>query len=228
MNYTRYWIDGDGQLLSESVEYKPPDTLAEQAGLASLYGRELRGIVRALWGGVLDFDQAFSMFQSTVRIGLTRAWHEGAILCNIAPADLSAAERQALASVIFTEFNSIFSFLLSVEQGSKANGGKVAPLLSRVNMWTLRYPDVVTRAQLMACADQPLEWVINAVRHVKENCDSCLRLNGKVKRASYWARAGVQPQNPPNDKLICGGWNCGCGLVLTDKPLSKGPLPKLP
>ena len=202
--------------------------LIEQAGGASAYGLSIRAVVRALWGGLVDYYQAFDDFQVAVRLGLTRAWYEGAALCGIDPIDLSPAERQAITSVIFTEFNSIDGFLFAIEQGSKANGGKIAPLLSRADMWALRYPDVMARAQLMACSDQKLEWGINVVRNIKENCSSCLKLNGKVKRASYWARVGVQPQNPPNDRLVCQGWNCGCGLLPTDAPLSRGPLPNLP
>lgn len=202
-------------------------TLVEQAG-ADAYARDIRGIVRALWSGALDYDQAFALMLDTVRIGLTSAYHEGASECGVQPSELTPTERIGLARIIADEQSHIAGFLDYVQAHNKASGDKLAPMLGRAEAWGLRYYDVYTRARLIACADRKLEWMINHVRVVKENCDSCLRLNGKVKRASYWKQHEVQPQNPPNPKLKCGGWKCGCGLVETDKPLSRGPLPRLP
>ena len=233
MQFTHYTLADDHiTILSESViiaeddSYLDIDTPLTES--ASSYAKDLRGITRALWNGSMDFDQTFAMFQDNVRIGLTRAWYEGAKECGIQPSELMPEELTAIDTMLYSEYQHIFGFLDYVELNSKANGGKFAPISSRVDTWALRYPDVINRAKLMACADQKLEWVNNAVRVVKVNCSSCLRLNGKVKRASYWQRVDVHPQQPPNLKLVCQGWECGCGLVKTDKPLSKGPLPRLP
>lgn len=232
MQFTRYTLADDCLILSESIiideddGYIDIDTPLSES--AASYARDLRGIARALWNGSMDFDQSFALFQDTVRLGLTRAWYEGAKECGIQPSELSPEELTALRDVLYSENIHIFGFLDYVQLNNKKSGGKFGVLSSRIDTWALRYPDVINRAKLMACADQKLEWMNNAVRVVKVNCSSCLRLNGKVKRASYWQRVDVHPQMPPNPKLECGGWECGCGLVKTDKPLSKGPLPKLP
>jgi len=176
----------------------------------------------------MSFDQAFADFADNVRIGLRNAWRDGAKECGIEFSELTPEELSAMNQVIAREESRVFPFMDWIDLNSKANGGKFRPVQARADMWALRYDDVVTRAKLMACADQKLRWTINAVRVVKENCKSCLKLDGKVKRASYWARENVHPQQPPNPNLECGGWLCGCGLVQTDEPLSRGPLPRLP
>jgi hypothetical protein len=201
--------------------------VAEQTNAGS-YARDIRGVVRALWSGAIDYDQAFTIMLDTIRLGLTAAWHEGAKECGILPAELSPEERTALLALIANEQSHIGGLLSYVDAGSKKNGGKLRDVLPRADLWGLRYVDAYNRARILACADQKARWTINHVRQVKENCNSCLKLNGKVKRFSYWRREQVQPQNPPNPKLECGGWFCGCGLVSTDEPCTPGPLPNLP
>jgi hypothetical protein len=173
---------------------------------AGAYTKDIRGIIRAMWQGKMDYDQAWVQMLLTIELGLTAAWYEGALLCKVSPSELSPDERMELRDVIHKEQTYITNLLSFVDANSKANGGKLKSVLPRADTWGLRYADVVNRAKLMACADQKLQWTINYVRKVKQNCKSCLKLDGKVKRTSYWAREEVQPQNPPNPKLDCGGW----------------------
>jgi hypothetical protein len=57
---------------------------------------------------------------------------------------------------------------------------------------------------------------------VVHNCNDCLKLEGKVKRASVWEASGIRPQS---HALECRGYNCQCSLEETNEPLSRGPLP---
>lgn len=190
------------------------------------YRRALRAAANGLWSGAIDFVQFYDTVEIAMTRHLTLSWYEGAKECGITPAELTPEERQALQTAIIGEAGHIFTFGDFVEQNSKANGGKRGVVYERVEMWVLRARDVKNQARVMACADQKLEWVRGPTL---EGCTTCdIKLSGKVKRASYWARIGVRPQNPPNPLLECGGWGCLCQLLPTDKPLSKGPLPKLP
>jgi hypothetical protein len=199
----------------------------EEAGGAESYSRDIRGIVRRLWAGLMDYDQASGLLINTIRLGVEKAFHEGAKSVGIAPVDLSPEERIAILNITVNEISFIPDLLAAVQAGSKANGGKLAPLLRRADTWGLRYADVVSRARVMCGADQKLQWTLNYSRVAKEHCPSCLKLSGKIKRASYWKREGVQPQSPINDKLECQGFGA-CGLVPTDEPCTPGPLPRLP
>ena len=81
-----------------------------------------------------------------------------------------------------------------------------------------------TKVYNLSVEDIPNYLVDNLVTH---NCSTCLRLDGKVKRASEWEAANLHPQSPPNEKLLCRGWRCACVLEPTTEPLSRGPLPVL-
>ena len=114
---------------------------------------------------------------------------------------------------------------LEVKDGSKENKGKLTPLLQRAQLWVNRYNDVKSEAQILACKDQKLRWDLGLT---EKHCRTCYALNGKVKRASFWKKLGVRPQNAPNYLLECEGWKCDCGMVVTDEPLSRGAMPSLP
>ena len=97
--------------------------LSEQDTSAS-YARDLRGVVRALWQGVIDSQQAIDLLFDTVRLGLIRAWAEGARECGIQPADYSAREKMELALLISQEQSYIIGLVDFVVANSKAEGKK--------------------------------------------------------------------------------------------------------
>lgn len=170
-------------------------------------------------------DQFQAAMSLTIRRGIQFAWWEGAKACGIQPSELSPEETNAMQVAVFEEVSHISSFAQSIEEGSREEGGLLRVALRRAELWVERYQDVVQRAKVMACADRKLKWVYDPS---KENCSTCAKLNGKVKRASYWEAAGIQPKNPPNPALRCGGWRCGCVLEPTDERASPGPLPNVP
>ena len=161
------------------------------------------------------------MMWTTIRMGLTQAWHEGAAEVGIAPDELSPAETTALEQMIVGQLNYVDGFLSAILEGSRARGGKLGPQLARAKMWANRYEDARNRAKVMAGADQKFRWDLDPA---KMNCETCVKLDKKVKRGSQWD-AHVRPQDP---RLACGGWACGCTLTPTTEPMSKGPLPRIP
>jgi len=200
---------------------QPFEVKAKQSRIDA-YQRNLRSAVRGLWSGVLDFDQFFSAMSSAIMRGLTIAWREGALECGIKPDELSPEETEALEERIIKERSYIAAFGDVIETNGKANGGQLTPLFGRLNTWTNRYLDVTNQAKVAACVDQKLMWQLG---HAERHCSTCPRLHGKVKRDSYWKKLELRPQNPPNSKLQCGGWQCKCSLIPTTEPISKGPLP---
>jgi len=186
---------------------------------ATNYRRGIRDAARGYWLQVLDYDQFYSGMETAIRQGIPKAWYEGASLCGIKPNELTPEERQAMRSTIHRETTFIDGFATFIEKNSKAEGGKWAAVASKADVWVNRYNDARNAAKVSACADQKLEWVFNALGVTKNPCNTCqFKLNGKVKRASDWKRIGVRPQNPPNDKILCGGWGCLCDLVPTELP----------
>ncbi len=189
------------------------------------YQAALRSPVRGLWTGVLDRGQFRQSMFNTIETGIIDAWNEGAKECGIAPDELSEDELNTRDERIVQERSHISEFGQAIQEGSRANGGKLTPLFKRLDLWTNRYRDVNNEAKVMACKDKKLIWILGPT---EIHCKTCPSLNGKVKRGSFWSNAGIRPQNPPNGNLECGGWNCLCELRPTDKAISRGPLPRTP
>ena len=95
---------------------------------------------------------------------------------------------------------------------------------SRVDIWANRYPETENRARMHFGGKQRLEWVLGAT---EKHCSTCAALNGIVAFAEEWEESGVQPQSPPNGALECGGWQCDCSLVPTDRRRSANALTRI-
>lgn len=185
------------------------------------YRASLRSATRGFWSGALDADQFDSHMRAAMNRELAIAWAEGAAECGVeSEEDYSPEDWLVLGNAIQAEIEQVPSLALDIEAGRKGEG-LLTPLLDRMETWTLRYQDIRNEAKLRTCKDEKLEWVYGDTVH----CDTCLALNGVVKRASYWQQSGVQPQSPPNPAIDCGGWRCLCTLELTDKPITRGTLP---
>ncbi len=187
------------------------------------YRRALRSAVRGLWSGVLTSNQASNAFESSIERRITQAWNEGAAECDIAPDELSEAELVARDDFIETQIEFMPQFLSEVEANSKANGGKLRPQFSRVELWVNQYSSAKQQSEAIACGDEKREWVVGRTEH----CRTCLALNGQVRRLSFW-ETHVLPRNAPNERLECGGYRCQCILRATNKPVSRGRLPRTP
>jgi hypothetical protein len=195
------------------------------------YRRSLREPVRALWSGVFDRGQFNATMLSAIDIGLRQAWDQGARTVGIAPDEKTFDDFLNLEEAIIKER----SFISSLQAYIEANRRELQPrgevraslarVYSRVELWVKRWLDVFNQGALSGTIDPKLLWTYDPR---KENCTTCAKLNGKVKRKSVWQTAGVRPQNAPNRMLDCEGWECGCTLTPTDLPASKGRLPKLP
>jgi len=109
---------------------------------AGAFAANLRGAVRGLWNGGWDRFEFLENMEIAIQRGFTQAWAEGAGECGIAPGDYSAEEEMALREAIFGQMPHLIGFAAAIEDNSKANGGKLGPLLSRVGMWANRYNEV--------------------------------------------------------------------------------------
>lgn len=197
-----------------------PDALEEGIKTQAAFGRSIRQAVRGLWAGVLlplEFDAALL---SAIRRGFNQAWTEGAAECGILESERTEEETLRLNTEINLQIPYIGGFRQAVIDGSKANAGKLAPLLKRAELWENQYQRIVNLAKTIACADKKAKWVVGPTEH----CTDCARVDGKVYRLSIWAKYGWQPQSYA---LECKGFKCRCALVITDDPVTKGRPPSL-
>jgi len=195
--------------------------MIEKQGGEFDYRRNIRGAVRGLWGGTIDIFGFLESMNRTIQRGFTMAWYEGAQAVGINSDELTDDEKNALYSEINGELSHTLGLAYAIMQESKANGGKLTPLMQRADMWNARYSYIVSRAMSMAGRDRKLRWVWNP--H-KEHCSHCRILHGRIYRASVWARYDIRPRMR---RLACGGWRCGCSFEPTSDRATPGRPPSI-
>lgn len=220
INQRQFELKGEWVVVS-NLKAKPVNQIAGRGGIVT-FRRNLRSAIRGLWTGALRRTQALKVFRQAIENAIEKAWAEGAAECGIQADELTVEELTARDEFIFTQNELAVNFIDVIQAQSKANGGQLQPLLQRGEMWVNQYVSASQQAESMACANEKRVWRLGRTEH----CRTCLALNGQVRRLSFWQN-NVMPRSAPNDKLICRGFNCQCTLEKTDKPITRGRLPRL-
>jgi hypothetical protein len=203
-------------------------TAIKQTTGAERYRKDIWGAVQGLWNASNTRAEFIDIMGQIVPIALEFAWIEALREEGIESLDdLEPEEIDQMRDRIALELTFIAGFADFIISRSKAEGFKLRDpaMVSRVNMWVARYMDMFSQARQIAGGIKRYEFVYDPE---KENCWSCLKLNGQVRRMSAWKRFDCRPQHPDLDCMHSanGPTVCGCEFVLTDEPASKGPLPK--
>lgn len=194
---------------------------------------EIRAAFRQLWAGQKARFGFVDEMVSVIQRGLTRAWHQGAKEQGINPDELTEDELNRLEDTINEQFPflpALAQDILSVRnqaiEDGKTPGLRNMPreLFNRADLWVKRFDQTRILANAMAKLDNRKAWRLGDAEH----CSSCLKLDGKVKRASFWVNSGILPRVADAFYLECRGFNCACTLQDTTERISRGPLPNLP
>ena len=214
------------------LQEQGPATKASQqakSGRERDYGRSIRAAARGLLTGVFDEFQFIDTMVTTIMRGLTSAFKEGLKQAGVAPADLDTAaylpERLALDKMINENMSSLFNFSGYIvqrrekyyDQGKKQLA--LTQVFNRALLWSNQYDKARVMAETMASGDQKRLWIYG---DTIEHCDSCSVFEGRVYRASTWAKHNALPKS---SRLCCTGRQCGCDLIPTDLPMTKGRFP---
>jgi hypothetical protein len=226
--FTCYWLDESGALQSAEVELDDAELSEVSADVsAASYTKEIRGIARLVWQGVQGID-AFGLMWNVVGIGMVNAWARGAASCGIDEPDLTVEERVRRDMLVIEQRNYVFGFLEWVHVHRRDGENKLlwAAIQPRINTWGNAWNRAYNEARARACGDIKLKWVLHGRRVTKKSCPDCLKLAGRIYRASIWAKYRIFPQSP---ELACGGFNCGCdwGDVGPDERATGGRPPRL-
>jgi len=187
------------------------------------YRTMIRQPVYGLWSGKLDMSGFIEIITDALWMGLKGAWEAGAKAAGIMPDEMTDREISQMQTDIFNQFQYVPGFGQYIQSVSRAAGGKLESTLPRMGMWVARYKEFYERGMLMAKSNLKYRWTLGIVK--TEHCNSCLKLSGKIKRASQWLEANIYPKSPD---LECGGQHCACTYQQTNEPMSKGRLPKIP
>lgn len=188
-------------------------------------------LYRQVWGAIQslyadgDSGSFIDNMASIVQEQLTKAFR-AALRDSGLDADMINGDpfAGALEDMILAEYDEVDGLASDVVQTAK-DGADVNKFQSRAQMWANRYNDAYNQAMLLIAKllGDNLEWVYGDADH----CETCEALNGIIASADDWIAAGVQPQQPPNDALVCGGWKCQCRLEPAFKLATPDALQKI-
>lgn len=185
------------------------------------YQSGIRSAVRGLWNGNFSWYQAVDIMVLAIESNYTRAWSDGLGQCGIRLDEQTPQESARLLFEINNEVQYVYQFADAIARESKANSGKLGLLYERADMWVNRYTSIRDLAITYGCSDQKQMWVMG---YTKEHCPDCLRLDGRVYRASAWRSADLYPKK---HSLNCGGYRCACQFVSTNEPCTPGYPPRI-
>ena len=197
------WKDGDIVITKKNIP---------AAKSYDFYLRTLQNITRNLYEGRIGGE--FKEILHSLILGQISDAFDKAALDN-GMDELTPELFSAMMTMIDSEREHIDGFYQAIVN-ARVDGTPVEPLLQRAKLWANRWKEAYEQAQHLITASMggKEEWVMD---EEKENCPTCLSLNGKVAFATEWDKAGFKPQHPPNDLLDCGGWDCGCERKPTNK-----------
>ena len=164
------------------------------------FGAGIRIAVLALLKGEIGGFAFTDAMYRAVRVGMRDAWLEGAKIAGFAPDEIEPADERALLDIQHAMLQRVLSLqadvlkrrdrlLFAPEEFDKHK----AELWNRITIWDARYEQARSEAIVRFSADQKLEWIMDPR---KDHCISCMKLDGKVKRASWWRDNGILPQVP--------------------------------
>jgi hypothetical protein len=185
----------------------------------SEYRQQINDLVRLLWQGDISTDVFWMTIVQVIEQGFRTAFEAGAMDCGIMPSELTSEEIVRLNEETVNEISHVDEFAGDIVRMGRESGGSLASLLRRAEMWVLRYSAVRNIARQYTCGDQKLMWVYGPTEH----CEDCLRLNGRVHRASIWKKYKLEPRSRD---LACRGYRCQCELVPTTQRGSRGRPPR--
>ena len=189
------------------------------------FGLSVRAAARGFWSGQTDYFSSVSTLLSAVMRGYEQAWREGAAVCGVGWEDRTVEERAELDGMLNMAQSRVMAFVDWIAPQTRALSGYWRDVLVRCDVWTQRYEEVRNRAQALACKDSKLRWRIDPS---KESCSTCLKLMGKVYRASVWSKYDIYPRDTRPGHLECHGFNCGCSFEPTSDPVTPGRPPDIP
>ncbi len=185
------------------------------------YRSRIRSFVASLWGGTSSAYDFVDNMSYAITLYFTEAWETIEAQYGITPDERTEASQDRLTLAINTEISYISGFADAIAANSKANGGDLAPLLDRAELWARGYDRVTELAKTIIASDVKHVWIYG---DTIDHCPDCSQYVGKVYYMSQWVEAGAVPKSPD---LACTGIQCDCRLEPTTQRKTRGAVPPL-
>jgi hypothetical protein len=145
-----------------------------------------------------------------------QAFRDGMNAVNYDPESLSAEE---LAT--FRDWQSkVSGFVTAFGAEVFKQGITEAEVTQRANLWAdVSLKEIYIFGVAAGNSEQRVIWDLD--EQVEDHCDDCPRLAGHIRTLKYFLKIGLYPGSGRTQCKL----GCKCRLVITDKPVTKAPLP---
>lgn len=180
------------------------------------YASRFNKLARALYrGGISSFEFTDNLF-TVMRQNFLTAWQEGRDSVKAGP--MTDDDKLRVQDIVMEQATYAPGFAEFVRGVAEA-GKPFSAVEPRMEIWVNKYDEVIAEAQASARGEQRLRWVYDPL---KEHCEDCAALNGRVYTAAVWQKYGL---HPGAHGLECKGFWCGCRFEATNDPVTKGKPP---
>lgn len=170
----------------------------KQSAGESRYRRDIRNFIGVLWQKQMSQDDFVDTMTQLISVAFDQAWKDGAAMCGVKPDEYSDEEKAALEKRVAQEASFLPAFAQAIVDVRDEEGLKVNVMWPRADGWALRYGQVKTMGQTMACADEKTKWVYgDTIRH-------CLPGDAMVLTSDGERR--IDGMSPGNYVLTRDGW----------------------
>lgn len=195
-----------------------PESPSEEVNNAILeYSNELEELVTLAQSGEIEQDAFEEAMQDLVVSALILLY---ALQAGIPVDEITGADLGPIEDAIAQNQDSIANLSNDIYDGryeDEEEGLGIGGLLLRMGLWLSSAVAIAWLGALLNPdnAQSKYVWELNPI---KENCESCLALDGQVHTGQEWGDFGVYPKS---SRLLCNGFNCGCNLrqVSIDTPV---------
>lgn len=200
-------------MVYQPTEYKTYDYMLKQ----------IEGLVKGVYSGNIGgafIDTMANLISGQLTQAYEQAWKD-----EEGEGELPDYLAASLEAAILSQYDYVDSYYKDIVD-ARVDNTPIDPLLFRATLWAQRWTESYNEAIRLITLDRGgnMEWTLGAT---EQHCPECAGLNGKVMSAKEWGLIGVKPQNAPNDRLTCGGWQCDCSLSPTDKRRTAGAYGKI-
>lgn len=171
-------------------------------------------LVKSVYNGNLggDFvDILQNLIAGQMTQAYKQAWEDEGETSFVLPDYLQVALEATIAQQ--ADFDMIYGYYQDIID-ARVDETSIEPLLSRAALWANQYNSAYNEAIRLIELENGGKLVWREGDTVKK-CETCKALDGIVMWAREWEELDVHPQDAPNGKLLCGGWQCGCMLEPT-------------
>lgn len=184
----------------------------------------IESLVILLYNRQMTQQEFTGRLSAVVDTQLIEAWHAGMWENGFTPEEMLPEWAEQLEGILNNQQRFILGYAMDINEG-RVNETPIDGFLMRAGLWAKRYTET-HNAAILATSNRTdkLQWIFDPQ---KEHCTECEALDGIVAYSWEWERANVRPQAAPNERLGCGGWQCGCKLETTDKRRTANALDKI-